>query len=48
MEKDALKHFVEQHLEEVQKNEELANTPPSFFAAEISYEEFLKTLLKKL
>jgi len=47
-EKKVLKQLVDEHLEEVKKNEQLANTPPAFLAGEVKYEEFLTHLKKKL
>ncbi|MBL7056187.1 hypothetical protein ISS07_04700 [Candidatus Woesearchaeota archaeon] len=47
-EKTVLKHILDGHISEVEKNENLADSPPVLLAAEIKYEQLLKDLRNKL
>ncbi|MFW5746049.1 MAG: hypothetical protein ACOCWQ_00685 [Nanoarchaeota archaeon] len=47
-EKQILAQLVKERLDDIHKNEQLANAPAQFFAAEVKYDAFLEDLLNKL
>lgn len=47
-EKELIVSILEKHLEEVKKTEKLVNQDLLEFAAEVEYDKFLETIIKKL
>jgi hypothetical protein len=47
-EKKVLRHILDEHIKEVEKNEALVDSPPVLLAAELRYDDFLKNLKEKL
>jgi hypothetical protein len=47
-EKKTIADILAKHLQEVQKNEKLIGQRAGMFGAELSYEEYLKGIIKKL